>query len=46
MHKIQFKFQKSFSFTPEPSQEICLWSQLEDFRSSDPIYMSTPLSNF
>src|SRR6218665_3009179 len=45
MHKIQFKFQKSFSFwgfAPEPSQEFFLWSQLEHFRSSDPFYMSTP----
>jgi len=49
MHKTQYTFQKSFSFcgvAPEPSQELFLWSQLEHFRSLDPFYMSTPLSNF
>ena len=40
MHKIQFKFQKSLSGAPpqNPPQELCLWTQLEDFRSSEPFY--------
>src|SRR6218665_1775970 len=41
MHKIQFKFQKSLSFLgfdPGPPREVCFWTQLEDFRSSDHFY--------
>jgi len=46
---MQFKFHKSLSFwnfAPELPWELSLWTQLEDFRSSDPFYMSNPLSNF
>jgi len=28
--------------SPEPPQKLCLWTELEDLRSSDPFYILCP----
>src|SRR6218665_1789202 len=45
MHKILSKFKKSrifWSFAPQCPQELCLWTKLEDFRSSESTFICPP----